>query len=124
MRLIDVDLRILANDVIRVEGRSRNVMLFVLVVPLDALNAQEGEAEYDSQQKEYDQQFALSHLSRAYSQRHGQAAADQNDGIDRSPLEAQTAAAGSELVEVVQAVNQVGAEHAAKKHDFRTQEQP
>src|SRR5262249_31815075 len=111
MRLIDVDLRIFANDVIRVESRSRHVMFFVFVVPLDALNAQEGEAEYDSQQKEYDQQLALSHLSRAYSQRHGQAAAYQNDGIDRSPLETYAAAPCGKLIKVVHTVNQIGAKH-------------
>src|SRR6266568_3361388 len=99
-------------------------MLFVLVVPLVSLYSKEDQAEEDRREQQWHLQLALPELCRANRLGHGQAAANENRGIERSNRKIQTAAAGGELRKILEPVNQIGAEHAAEKHDFGAQKPP
>src|SRR5579872_957621 len=99
-------------------------MLFVLVVPLDAFNSKKRQAENERQDEQDDYQAAFSQLCGADAEGDGQAAADQNNRVGRAQVDVEAAAAGGKFVVVPDAINQVGAEHAAEEHDFRAKEQP
>src|SRR5581483_10979228 len=121
---IDVDLRVLRGQITDVESKAGNMMAFVLVMPLVALHAQEGQAKQHSQQQQDDQHLALPHLCGAHRQSDRQAAANQDRGVDGSDRQTQSAAGNRKFVRIPVAVDQVRAEQSTKEHDFRGEEQP
>src|SRR5271163_1198425 len=105
MRRIDVNLRVIANQIPGIKRRSWNVVLFVLGVPFDTLDPQESQTENQGKHEQNNQELAFPHLCRTDSERHRQTAADQNDGVDRAQSDVQTPAARCELIKIPEAVD-------------------
>src|SRR6185503_19727287 len=105
-----------------IEGR--NVVLFIFVSPLLALDTEEGEAKHKGQQQHSDLHLAISQLGEAYRHGDGQAAAQQNDGIKGADWQVQRSAGGRKFGEVHAAINKISAEHAAEEHYFCPEEPP
>src|SRR5690242_9971791 len=101
-----------------------NVVLAELVGVLDSLDAKEGAAQDDGRQQVKDQQFLLAGLCGIYRQNNCEAAANQHRGINRAESNAKALAGGCKVVEVGQAIDEIGAKHTAEKHDLGHQEEP
>src|SRR5450755_4113113 len=119
-----MNLRILRDEIVSTERASRNMVLFVLVIPLESLNPKECQSKYHRQKQKNYKKFASAHLRGANPKRHRQATADEDGCIDRAQPEIDTTAAKSELVVIPVAIDQVRAEHAAEEHNFGAKEQP
>src|SRR5713101_2093222 len=100
------------------------MVLFILGVVFDGLDAQEGGSKKQSEDEKKRHQLFLSNLGRPDRHGHGQAAGDQDDGIEASEAQVETLAAFCEDSGVAMAVDRVGEEHAAEKEDFGGQENP
>jgi len=61
---------------------------------------------------------------RFHRQHHRDRTDNQDGSVDRSHPDIELLASGGEGVEVREAVNKIGAEHPAEKHDFSHDEEP
>ena len=102
----------------------RNVMLDELFMIFDALDAKEYSSEYQGQDQENCNELLLAHLRSPNGHRHGQAAADQDDRVDRAQRQIDGAARLAENVGIRRPVERVGHEHAAEEQNFGDQEYP
>src|SRR5450759_1850862 len=117
-------LAVVVKGVGELEGGAGYVVLLEFFVVLETLDHQEGHAEQYGNDEVADKNFAAACLCCFHRQHNRNRTHDQHRGDKGSHLDAELLASGGEGVEVVEAVNEVGAEHAAEEHDFRHQEQP
>ena len=106
------------------EGRAGDVMLHKFFPVLDAFDAEEGETEDHREDEARDQQCAAGGLCGPDREDYGQTAADEYGGVGGAVAHVDGFAGGGEIREIPAAVNQVGAEQAAEKHDFGGEEDP
>src|SRR5271155_1099155 len=112
------------GDVLETKRSAGDVMLFELVFVFDRLDTEEGKTEKHGDPEHGDQQGSAGGLSGPDGEDHGQTTADEYGGIGGAERSVDGFAGGGEVSEVPPAVNQVGAEQAAKKHDFGGEEDP
>ena len=101
-----------------------DVMLLKLLFILKALYNKKRHAEQNGDDKVASQQLALADFRRFHRQYDGNRADDQDGGVDGAHLDVELLASGGEGIEMGEAINQVGAKHAAEEHDFRDQKEP
>ena len=99
-------------------------MLLEFLFVLEALDDQEGEAEQNGNDEVSGEQLAFAGFGGFYCQDYRYRTNNQDGRIDGTHRDAELLAAGGEGVKVLQAIDEIGAEHAAEEHDFRHQKQP
>src|SRR5271167_2154578 len=114
----------IVRAVIHVKIQTRDVVLDELVVIFDALDAQEDGAQNQSGNEEEGDQLFPAHLGGPYRHSHGQAATDEDDGVDGTPAQFDGAAGKRKNVRVSVAVDGVGEEEAAEEQYFGGQKDP
>ena len=122
--LVDRDVRVAGNVPGEMEAGTGNVVFNELVVVLHTLDSQEDKAEQHGQDQANDDDLLLSELRGANRECDRQAGADQDRGVGSTQHDIEALAPGAEVSEVPVAIHQVGAEHAAKEHDFGGEEDP
>src|ERR1700733_6435790 len=110
--------------VVETERSARDVMLFELFSVFNPFNAQKDEAEKHGNHEHADQERAAGGLRRPDGKDNGQTAADEYAGVGGAEVHIDCLPARREVAEIPPAVNQVAAEQAPEKHDFRRQEHP
>jgi len=100
------------------------VIFIEFLFVFDGFDAEEDAAQKQSEDKEEGNKLFLSHLSGPHGHRHGQAAADEHDGIESAEFQIQSAAGFGEHRRVRVAVDGVGKEEAAEEQDFGGQKDP
>ena len=121
--VLRIDGRVLI-DGLEVEVRSRELVIFPVLVILNPLDSEEAQAEQNRNQQQDHHQLGLARLGCADPQRHGQRAANQYGGIGRSQPDVHLLAAFDEGLIVRGTVHQVGGEQPAEEHDLGQQEHP
>src|SRR5271157_3198704 len=106
------------------ETGSGDMVLLELFVVLDSLDAKEDESKNDGKNQVAQQHGTLGVLGRVDRQNHGQAAADQDSRVGSTQAESQGLAGGAKFGEVLEAVDQIGAEQSTEEHDFGGEENP
>src|SRR6266404_7844900 len=101
-----------------------NVVLDIFVVILDGLDAKKDGAEYESSDEEPGERFFPAGLRCPDSHGHGQAAANEDDGVDSAPGESDGFAGFTKNVRISGAVERVGHEQPAEEKNFGGQEDP
>src|SRR5436190_13079074 len=100
------------------------MVVYPLVVILDAFDAKEDAAQADGCDQEEYQQHAFPGLRTPRGHSHGEAGADQHRGVRRAEWYVRGAAGGDKRVVVHVSVDQVCGKEAAEEHDLRDQEDP
>src|ERR1700740_1666499 len=101
-----------------------NQVVMELLSVLDVLHAKENETEQDSEGEKNRDKLFLADLGGPYGHGHGEAAGQENHGIEAAQKEAEGVAAHGKRREVRVAVDGVGQHNAAEEHDFRHEEDP
>src|SRR3954463_16455561 len=109
---------------LKAEIRARYLMALIFLRVLDNFYAEEYGAQEHCGQDEGDQPDAFPQLGRVHGYGHGQAAADQHDGINSPQLDVERAACRAKPLEVPGAIHQVSAEQPTEEHDFLHEEDP
>src|SRR5258707_3401278 len=109
---------------LKVEIPAGNVMLDVFFVILDALDAKKDATEDQGSDEANRQQVCLAHLGSPDGESHGQAAGDENDGVNGAEPEINGPAGLREDFGVGGAIERVGHEQAAEEKHFGGQEDP
>src|SRR5271165_6294786 len=112
------------NLLVKTEGRAGDVMLIELVFVFDPFDAEEGASEDHGEREHGEQKAAARSLCGPDGEHDGQAAADEDGGVGAAESSVNGRAGGGEVSEVPSAVDQVGAEQAAEKHDLGREEDP
>ena len=76
------------------------------------------------EQQPADRRLLRAGLRRPHRQRHRQAAADQDDGVDAAEQDVELEAAFGPRLRIPHAIEQVGHEQAAEEHDLGDEEDP
>src|SRR5437763_8259894 len=100
------------------ENTAGNMVLRVFLVILNGLNSKKDATQEHSSQNEPAQELLRAPLGCGHRQRHGQAAADQHQGINKTPGDVNTAAARDKGVVILEPVNEIGSKEAAEHHDL------
>jgi len=95
-----------------------------LLPVLEVLHAQERAPEQDGEHEEHRDAALPPHRGGIDGHGHGEAAADENQGVREADLPGQVVAGRRERVVVERAVDGVGREEAAEEQDLRDQEDP
>ncbi len=101
-----------------------HVMVLELLGVLEVLDDQEDEAKQHRQNQPDDGRALSSGLRRAHRQRHGQAAADQDDSIDGAERQIQLIAALGPRLWIPDAIEHVGEEQPAEEQHLGDEEDP
>ena len=99
-------------------------MLFKFAGPFDSLDPKESQTQHECQRQVNHLRLPLSNLGRADCQHDGQAAADEDSGVNRTQCDVERVTGGGELREIPEAVDEIGAKHAAEEHDLGCEKQP
>ena len=111
--------------VIPLEHATGDEVLVPLVAILDVLDPQEGAAENDRGDEPPRNRVATSiGLRGADSQRHGQAAGDQHDGVEGAPANAEEVRASGKGFDIFVAIHSIGTEQPPEEQDFLDDERP
>jgi len=122
-----LDLRLVGTPAGKhLEGNARDDVFKVIVIPLEIeLDADEREAEEHREDEPGDDGgFAFARLGGMDGHDHGQAAANENGGVGGAKFHFEQMAADFKGLRMKRAVDDVGAEKSAKKHDFGDEESP
>ena len=106
------------------EVRSGDEVMLPLRRVLEVLDHQEGDSQEAGGVEPVDERLDLPQLRGTHSQRHGEGAPDEDDGVESTELDRKLVAAGREGVRVLPAVEQVTHEQAAEEHDLLHQKEP
>src|ERR1019366_10568271 len=93
-------------------------------IVLVRFDAQEDSAKNHRGDQEQDEGAAVAGLRRAHRERHRETAAEQDDGIRGAEANVQNMTAALKRGKIEPAINGVGGEKSAKKHNFSGQEKP
>src|SRR5580704_1162671 len=116
--------RRIVEAVVDVKAGAGDMMLDIFIVVFNGLHAEEDTAQKQGKNEEGGDQLFLSNLCGPHRHGHGQAAADQNHGVEAAELQIQRAAGVGEDQGVGVTVDGVGEEEAAKEKDFGGQKDP
>jgi hypothetical protein len=105
-------------------GRPHEQGVVPLVPVLDGFDAQESEAAGNGEQEQPDAQAALVELGGPHGKGHGEAAGDEDDGVDEAQVPLELGVTVEENLRVVGAPDGVGDEETAEHEDFGGQEDP
>jgi len=100
------------------------VMLFKFIFVLSRFDTEKDEAEKHGDREHADEQSSTRRLRGPDGEDDGQAAADEYSRVGCAERCINRFAGRPEVSEIPPPVNQVGAEKATKKHDFRAEEDP
>src|SRR5580700_3178202 len=112
------------RHVIETERSAGDVMLLKFFYVFNAFDAKEHDAEQHGDDETNNQQRAARSLRGPDGKDYRQTAADQYRGIGRAQAHVDRLAGRGEVSKIQAAVDQVRAEQAAEKHDFRGEEDP
>src|SRR6266478_8739658 len=107
-----------------IKTRAGNVVLFILGVIFDGLDAEKNGAKKQSQDKKECDELLFSDLGGPDRHGHGQAAGDEDDGVETAKFQVEALATFREDSGIGMTVDGIGQEHAAEKEDFGSQENP
>ena len=100
------------------------MVLVVLFLVLDGLDAKEGEAQDERDHQAQHQRALLFHLGGPHAHGHGEAGSDEDGGVRGAPEDIELVRCLDERRIVPVAVDEVGGKEAAEEHDFGEQEEP
>ncbi len=106
------------------ESNGREKMMIELLLVFEKFDDKESEAQEQSHRQEGHEFFTIAHLGIVNSERHRQAAQDQNEGVQTAQGDAQQVASLEESVRILVPEDCISQEQASKEHQFRQQEDP
>ena len=99
-------------------------MVFVFLVILNRLDAQERQTQNNRQHQGNDLRPALADLRAVNGHRHRKTAEDQHGGVDGAECDVEVIAGNGESFREFRTIERVGEKHPAEEHDFGDQEHP